>query len=96
MANIYDLGDLVQLKGNFTSGSVYVDPSIIELRIRNPLGAYSSYTYASGAVKKSTTGRYYMDLFVNDEGQWWYRFYGSGTVIAADENYFVVEPSEFP
>lgn len=91
MANLYDVGDSIRLGALFTVTGVAIDPTIIELDVRDPSGNTLSYSYGGGTVSKETTGKYFRDIFVNDSGQWWYRYFGTGTVIAADEAYFIVE-----
>jgi len=70
---------------------VAIDPTIVELDIQDPSGNDSFFDYAGGNVTKETTGKFFRDIFVDEPGQWWYRYFGSGTVIAADEAYFIVE-----
>ena len=91
MANTYDVGDSIRLNALFTVTGVAVDPTIIELDVRDPSGITTFYDYAGGNVSKETTGKYFRDIFVSSSGQWWYRYFGTGTVIAADEKYFIVE-----
>ena len=91
MANIYDVGDSIRLDALFTVTGIAIDPTIIELDVRDPSGNTLSYSYAGGTVSRETTGKYFRDIFVGDSGQWWYRYFGTGTVITADEKYFIVD-----
>jgi len=81
MANTYDKGDSVRLRGIFTVTGTATDPSIVNLQIRDPSGNIDLYSYAGGTVTK---------------GQWWWEFFGSGTVLAAGERYLIVEKSVIP
>jgi hypothetical protein len=94
MSDHYDLGDLVNLTVSFQTGSAYVDPSTIQLKVEDPDGLLSTFVYGSGGIMKLSTGHYFYNLFANKRGQWWYRWYSSGTVTQADEDHIIVDPSE--
>jgi hypothetical protein len=91
MPNTYDVGDSIRLSALFTVTGIAVDPTIIDLDVRDPSGNIGSFTFAGGGVSKQAAGLFFRDVFINEHGQWWYRFFGSGTVIAADETYFLIE-----
>ncbi len=92
MPNTHDVGDVVRVWGYFTSGSQYIDPDTVSLRVREPDGTVTTYTY-SGSVSRSTTGSYYKDLSVTSAGDWHYKFYSTGDGQAAESNYFTAAPS---
>jgi len=96
MANTYDVGTGVRLKGWFTVTGTYSDPDVIEMYLRKPDGSVNTYTFAGGGVSKETTGKYFVDVFVDSSGQWWYEFFGSGTVNADRESYFEARRSVIP
>lgn len=91
MVDIYDVGDSIRLGALFTVTGIATDPTIIELDVRDPGGIITSYDFAGGTVSKETTGKYFRDVFVARSGQWWFRYFGTGTLIAADEKYLIVE-----
>ena len=93
--NTYDKGDAVRLKGTFTVSSVNTDPTTIILKVKDSDGTISTYTYAGGTITRSATGIYYKDVTVSNDGLWYYRFEGTGAVIAAGEGSFEVRRSEF-
>ena len=95
MPNTYDIGDLIRLSGLFTISQVPTDPSSITLLIIRPSRATGTYTYAGGDVKRAGTGSYYMDVSLDEEGRWDYRFAGTGTVQSAGDNKFLVRRTEF-
>jgi hypothetical protein len=95
MANTYDVGDGIRLKAQFKVTGSFVDPTIIDLEVRDPLGNIEYYYYASGTISKEAVGRYFTDIFVGLSGQWWYRYASTGTVLASDEQYLIVERSVF-
>ena len=93
--NSYDIGDGVRLKVTFTVNAVNSDPTTVTLRVKDPSGNIDVYTYALVQVTKSAVGIYYKDIFIDESGEWFYRWEGTGAVEAADESYFDVDVSEF-
>lgn len=93
--NTYDKGDLIRVKATFTVSSVVTDPTAITLKVKDPDGTITTYTYAGGSITKDSTGVYHKDLSVSNDGVWYYRFEGTGTCQAASENKFIVRKSEF-
>jgi hypothetical protein len=94
--NIYDVGDGIRLRAAFTVTGVYTDPDIVTFSVRDPSKNIDIYNYTSGTVSKLTDGVFILDIFVDEPGQWWYEVFGTGTALAADENYFLVERSVIP
>lgn len=89
MANTYDVGDRVKIQGSFTDANgTAADPTAVAVKVRDPSGNVSTYTYALSQVTKQETGVYYMYVTIDEAGEWWYRFEGTGAVIAADEMHF--------
>ena len=91
--NKYDLGDSIRLRSVFTINGNVADPTSIVLQVKRPPGDVD--TYNTGDLQKESTGTYYRDITLDDTGIWYYNFYGTGTVIAADEDSFLVKRSEF-
>jgi len=91
--NKYDLGDSVRLQSVFTVDGEARNPTDVTLQIKNPAGTVALYN--TGDLQNPSTGTYYRDVTLDDTGVWDYRFYGTGTVIAADEGKLVVRRSEF-
>jgi len=96
MPNFYDVGDSVRLRGIFTITGTATDPSVVVLQVRDPSGNIDSYSLAGGGVSKQDTGNFYRDVFLDQSGQWWYEFFGSGTVLASGEAYLEVIRSVIP
>lgn len=91
--NTYDIGDQVRLTSNLTNLSgTLTDPTTVTLRVRKPDGVATDYTYAGGAVTKSSTGVYYRDVDIDQAGEWNYRWSGTGTLVVAEEGQFYVRP----
>ena len=93
--NTYDKGDLVRVKATFTVSSVVTDPTTVTLKVKDPDGTITTYTYAGGTVTKTSTGLYYKDVSVSNDGVWYYRFEGTGACQSAAEAQFKVRKSEF-
>lgn len=89
--NTYDKGDQVRLIGTFKdiTGSV-TDPTVVTVRVKNPLG-----TVTTPAATQESPGVYHVDVTLDESGTWWYRFEGTGAVVAAEETAFNVRDSHF-
>lgn len=95
MAGEYDIGDGVRLSIAFTVNDVATDPTTITLKTKDPTPTTTTYTYALAEVTKDSTGNYHKDITVSTSGTWYYRWIGTGTVIAATEDIFYVKLSQF-
>jgi hypothetical protein len=95
MANIYDIGDAVRVKATFSVSGTATDPTTVTLKVKDPSGTISTYTYALSEVTKETTGIYYKDIMFDEGGMWHYRWEGTGTVQAAGEGLLIVQETKF-
>jgi len=93
--NTYDTGDVVRFSAEFTSDGVLTDPTEVTLKIKQPNGTISTYTYGAAEITRVSTGNYYKDVEMTQTGQLWYRFSGTGALISAEESYLIIRPSEF-
>lgn len=93
--NYYDIGDRVHLTAVFTISGVDSDPTAIALMVKDPSGNIATYTFALVQITKSAVGRYYKDISIDESGDWFYRWEGTGAVEAADEASLIGEVSEF-
>lgn len=93
--SLYNIGDLLRLQVTFTdiNGSL-ADPTSITLKIKNPVGTVTTYTYPA-QVLKSSTGVYYFDYAVVASGTHYFNWAGTGAYTAADEGSFTVITSVF-
>lgn len=75
------------------------DPTAVTLKVKNPAGTETSYTYAAEEITKSDTGDYYKDLTIagatTSEGVWYYRWEAAGAIVTANEGNFTINDSEF-
>ena len=92
----YDIGDTVRFSAEFTNSSeVAADPTTVTLKIRFPSGVIRTFTYAASEITKDSTGNYHYDLTITQAGEHYYKYYGTGTVVAAEEEYITVEGTVF-
>jgi hypothetical protein len=95
--NTYAYGSTVRISTTtvFTTGGVATDPTTVTLKVEQPDGTETTYTYAGGTVAKANTGSYYKDVQVSQHGTWTYKWIGTGAVAAVDEDSFHVLPTMF-
>ena len=92
----YDIGDVVRYSAAFTNNAgAAADPTAVKLKLLSPLGNRIDLTYAAGEVQKDSTGNYHYDLTLTEDGDWWYKYEGTGAIIAAEEDYITVVETRF-
>lgn len=85
----YSVGQLVRLSVAFTISGVATDPTTVTLKVKDPTGTETTYTYAAAQIVKDSTGNYHMDYTVPAHlGYYFYGYEGAGTVIASSESSF--------
>lgn len=95
-SNTYDLNDCVKFSVTFTdSAGTATDPTTVTLKLQDPNGVDTTYTYALAQVAKSGTGAYYKTMTITTAGEWYYRWEGAGAIVAAAEAMIYVRQSEF-
>ena len=96
MANSYDIHQTVMVTGTFSDDAGLADPSTVTLKIQDPSGNETTYTYALGEVTRESIGVYSKAINVDEQGRWYYRWEGATAGITAVlEDWFYVLPSEF-
>lgn len=94
--NTYNRGQEVRSTVTFAVSGVATDPTAVLFKTQDPSGNETTYTFGVDAnVVKSSVGNYYADWTLDEEGRWYYRWEGTGTVIAAAEHALEVRDSEF-
>lgn len=99
MAHSYDIGDQVVCTAVFTdadSGAA-IDPTAVYFQIKTPITkTITSYQYGvDPEVENPSVGTYTIAIALTEHGIWYYRWYSTGTGMAAGENRFDVRDSEF-
>lgn len=72
------------------------DPTTVTLRIKEPDGTVTSYTYAAADLTKVSTGIYTYTFAPDQVGSGWLEAIGTGTVVAVDELAYTVRASQVP
>lgn len=78
------------LSNTFTLNGVAADPGSVTLAVTDPLGATSTYTYASAQITKASTGVYWKEIPVSTAGEWTYLWTGTSPVSDANHGTFTV------
>lgn len=96
--NVYDVGDLVTVSGEFTDvNDEPADPAGVSMAFRDPSGNATTYVFGTDAeVVKDSTGNYHVDLSIDEAGDWFYSWIGSGAGQGAEAGQFSVKPSIVP
>jgi hypothetical protein len=91
--NTYEQDNVVRVSVTFKDAAgVLADPTTVKLRVKIGSAEPSEYVYGTDSeVMRDSAGLYHADLAVNAPGTWRYKWLGTGTVTAADENSFKVE-----
>ena len=78
-------------------GETAIDPAALVVKVLEP-GATTATTYTYGTdaeIVRSDTGEYYIDIDLDDDGDWFVRM-ESTIPTDADEYHVLVQPSVFP
>jgi hypothetical protein len=96
MPNVYDVGDKVRISFAITGPSgALVDPTTVSGKFKTPTGTKTTYVYGTdAALVKVSTGNYYFDITINDDGQWHYAAISVDPPASA-EGSFHVRRSQF-
>lgn len=93
--NSYDIGSLVTISTTFTNAAgVPTAPTSAKLRVVDPNGNETDYVSGS-SLNNPTTGVYNTTVNVLTAGMWTYRWEATGVLIAASDNWFIVNPTIF-
>jgi len=93
--NTYAKDNQVRVSVEFTLSGVDTDPSTVKCFYKNPSGVITTLTYGvDTALVKDATGKYHVDILASLAGGWFYRFEGSGSLVAASEDEFHIVSSQ--
>ena len=93
----YDIKDIVRVTAYFSIDGVATDPTGPTCKYKDPSASIVSKTHPGDAeVVKDATGRYHLDITIDEAGTWYYNWSGTGTAQAAEEGSFDVAETEFP
>jgi hypothetical protein len=92
--SLHDIDDLVRLLVTFKNlAEVPTDPGNVELKIRKPSGEVITRTWPpDGTITNDTTatGAFYSDVAIDESGDWWAKWKGTGAVQEVEEARFRV------
>lgn len=90
--NIYDIGDKVKIFTNFDINGGPTNPTVVQVEVTNPLGVRTVYTYGTDMeVETDGVGSYFMYIYPDKSGDWFYNWIGTGAVHTAEEEGFNVK-----
>lgn len=82
----YDIGDVAQLEASFTDeDGAPADPTTVTATVRDPSGNVSSYIVTSGQIIRDGVGAYHLDVPVDEAGDWFASFVGTGAIASIEE-----------
>lgn len=88
-----EIGDKIRVSAIFKNGTNRLNPTVVTLKIKHPDGTVTTYTTAQ--LTNPQTGVWYKDITIDQSGNWYVRFEGTGALVAAVEEKIVVKASEF-
>ena len=93
---VYDIGDVSRIAAAFTDiSAVAADPSAHSLVYEDPSGNVTTLVYGVDAeVVKASTGNYYVDLALDESGDFHYRWVSTGTGAGAQQGQLMVKPTQ--
>ena len=71
------------------------DPTAVTLKVKNPAGTTTTYTYALTTVTRDSLGVFSKQVTLDSVGTWRSRWEATGAVIAAQEGALTVRRTEF-
>lgn len=86
----YIKGDTIRVTATFTVADVATDPATVTLRVKDPAGTTTVYTYALTEITKVSTGVYRKDVQMSTAGTWYVRWEGTGTAAGVEEAGIVI------
>ena len=87
--NDYDVSDVAKLTAAFTEveSEAPVDPTTLVLKIVDPAGTVTTWTYGIGIeIVRVSQGVYFFLLLLTVSGTYYYRWEGTGAAQAAGQN----------
>jgi hypothetical protein len=92
--SLHDVDDLVRLSVAFKNlAGVATDPDGVELRVRDPSGNVETRTWPPDGLivnDVGAVGAFRSDVNVDESGDWWFRWKGTGAVQEVEEARFRV------
>ena len=90
MASNFDIGDIVLVSCWFEVNSAYVNPGVVEARVKDPAGTVTSYLIADPELTQIDTGKFQLAITPDLSGEWWVRWIGTAPAQGEQEAVFYV------
>ena len=84
------VGQRPTFRGRFTVNGLPINPTTTTLRIKNPAGTTTTYTYVSGDLTRENTGVFYRMIELSAAGDYRVSFEGTGACEAVSVVRFTV------
>lgn len=97
----YVVKQQIRLTGTFTNAAgERKDPTTITVKVQDAGGTQKTYVGEGEGVVRDSEGVYHKDIEITKPaggggGNWFYRFEGTGALIAAGETSFAVQQTVF-
>lgn len=90
----WEVGQLIRLSGRFTSAAgTLQDPTAVFVSVEEPDGTVTVYEYGEDSeVVKDSAGLYHADIPADAAGNWFYRWWATGTGMAAKVGQYKIIP----
>ncbi len=89
--NTYRKGQKVRCVAGFAVSGMPTDPTTVTAKVKKPSGTVTTYVYGTdAALVKDSTGNYHIDVTSDEKSEWNFRFEGTGTCAAVEEQAFNV------
>lgn len=80
-----EIGDQERINMTFTTlDGTLADPTEVTVRVKDPDGIVTVYTYGDDEVQRVSTGVYYLDVPATKADEWTYRVEATGLVKNMD------------
>ena len=94
MATYYEGAGIDFIVAFATTAGTAADPTTVTLKVKDPAGTATTYTYALAEVSKTATGAYHKQLTGTLAGTYHWRWVGAGALDAVDEGSCLVAQSQ--
>jgi uncharacterized protein YfaS (alpha-2-macroglobulin family) len=90
----YVVGQKVLIEMFFDRGTTAVDPATVEVRVKDPSGNTTTYTYADEEITQVESGYYTVEFVADEKGIWRWAAESTGSNAAAETGRFLVVRAE--
>lgn len=93
----FDKGDVVVLSASFKDRNDNpIDPGVVTFKIKDPAEDETTFVFGvDSELVKDSVGNYHVDVPVNLDGYWRYKFQSTGVGQAAEERQFQIKRGFF-